>query len=183
MHTRPRGRQSGASLFVALVMMIAITLIGLGAAKLSTGEERMARNARDSNIALQAGEAALRDAETDIRVSRALSGATLFSNTCDQTGGKGLCVPATSGDTRWEAYLNDTSRSIAYGEITGAPAFRPASESGGVAAAPRYIIEAIPDTTGTSLRAGAARFVYRITSVGYGAIAGTEVQLQEFFRP
>src|SRR5690606_19578779 len=85
MKTPSARSQRGASLFVALVMMIAITLIGIAGANLSTSEERMARNARDSNIALQAAEAALRDAETDIVATRALSGATLFSATCDQT--------------------------------------------------------------------------------------------------
>lgn len=112
-------KQRGASLFVALVMMLAITMIGLAGANLSTSEERMARNARDSDIALQAAEAALRDAEADVSQTRALSGATLFSTSCDQSGGKGLCMPATTGtQQRWEAYLEDSARSLAYGELT-----------------------------------------------------------------
>ena len=177
-------KQRGASLFVALVMMLAITMIGLAGANLSTSEERMARNARDSNIALQAAEAALRDAETDVSQTRALSGATLFSTSCDQSGGKGLCMPATTGtQQRWETYLEDSARSLAYGELTAAPGFRPATESGGVSAQPRYLVEAVPDTVGTSLRAGSARYLYRITSLGYGALAGTRVMLQEYFRP
>jgi type IV pilus assembly protein PilX len=158
-------------------------LIGIAGANLSTSEERMARNARDSNIALQAAEAALRDAETDIVATRALSGATLFSATCDQTGGKGLCIPATSGTQRWEAYLEDASRSLSYGEQTGVPGFRPSTESGGVTGQPRYLVEAIPDAVGTSLRAGGGRYIYRITALGYGALSGTRVMLQEFFRP
>ena len=183
MKTPSARRQRGASLFVALVMMIAITLIGIAGANLSTSEERMARNARDSNIALQAAEAALRDAETDIVATRALSGATLFSTTCDQTGGKGLCIPATSGTQRWEAYLEDASRSLSYGEQTGVPGFRPSTESGGVTGQPRYLVEAIPDAVGTSLRAGGGRYIYRITALGYGALSGTRVMLQEFVRP
>lgn len=177
-------RQRGASLFVALVMMIAITLIGLASATISTTEERMARNARDTNIALQAAEAALRDAEQDVTTSRALSGATMFSDTCDQIGGKGLCMPASTGtEQRWESYLTDDTRSIAYGEVTGATALPPATEPGGVADPPRYLIEAVPDMDGTSLRAGSARYVYRITTLGHGGFDGTQVMLQEFFRP
>ncbi len=183
MRTPSIRRQRGASLFVALVMMIAITMIGIAGAKLSTSEERMARNARDSSIALQAAEAALRDAESDIVSTRAISGATLFSATCNQTGGKGLCMPASTGTQRWEAYLEDNTRSLAYGELTGVPGFRPATESGGVSAQPRYLVEAVPDATGTSLRAGSARYLYRITALGYGALPGTRVMLQEFFRP
>jgi len=184
MNTTSARRQRGASLFVALVMMLAITMIGLAGANLSTSEERMARNARDTDIALQAAEAALRDAEIDIVQTRALSGATMFSVTCDQSGGKGLCMPATTGtQQRWEAYLEDPARSLAYGELTTVPGFRPSNESGGVASQPRYLIEAVPDSVGTSLRAGSARYLYRISSVGYGALAGTRVMLQEYFRP
>lgn len=184
MRTTPPRRQRGTSLFVALVMMLAITLIGLASANLSTSEERMARNARDTNIALQAAEAALRDAETDISTTRMLSGATMFSTTCDAMGGKGLCIPAATGtEQRWESYLEDGARSLAYGELTGVPGFRPATESGGVTAQPRYLIEAVPDTAGTSLRAGSARHIYRITALGYGALGGTRVMLQEFYRP
>lgn len=182
MNIAPSRRQRGASLFVALVMMIAITLIGVVSVNLSTSEERLARNTRDTNIALQAAEAALRDAETDITTTRALSGATLFSNTCNQAGGKGLCMPATTGTPRWEEFMEDAASSIEYGEETGVPGL-PANVSGGVAAQPRYLIEAVPDTAGTSLRAGSARFVYRVTALGYGSLDGTRVMLQEFFRP
>lgn len=177
--------QRGASLFVALVMMIAITLIGIAGATISTSEERMARNARDTNIALQAADAALRDAEADIVTARAISGATLFSTSCDYTGGKGLCIPPSTGSTQaWESHLTDPARSLAYGEMTGVPSFIAGTSSGGVSSPPRYLVEAIPDTSGTSLKAGGSvRYVYRITSVGYGALAGTEVLLQEFFRP
>ena len=52
-----------------------------------------------------------------------------------------------------------------------------------MSAQPRYLVEAVPDTVGTSLRAGSARYLYRITSLGYGALAGTRVMLQEYFRP
>ena len=55
MKTSSARRQRGASLFVALVMMLAITMIGLAGANLSTSEERMARNSHDSALAFQAG--------------------------------------------------------------------------------------------------------------------------------
>ena len=93
-------------------------------------------------------------------------------------------MPATTGtQQRWEAYLEDSTRSLAYGELTAVPGFRPSNESGGVTSQPRYLIEAVPDAAGTSLRAGSARYLYRISSVGYGALAGTRVMLQEYFRP
>ena len=123
----------------------------------------MARNARDSNIALQAAEAALRDAEADVSQTRALSGATLFSTSCDQSGGKGLCMPATTG-TQHTRHFADREFGVGH-------------------QAQHLFCMGQPVKLGTSLRAGSARYLYRFTSLGYGALAGTRVMLQEYFRP
>lgn len=59
-------RQRGASLLVAMVMMLVLAILGLSAMSNSMLQERMANNMRDRNIALQAAELALRDAERDL---------------------------------------------------------------------------------------------------------------------
>lgn len=59
-------RQRGAILFVALVMLLIMTLIGVTAARLQTAEESMARNDHNHQLALQSAEAALRSAEASI---------------------------------------------------------------------------------------------------------------------
>lgn len=56
-------RQSGAALVVGLVLLVVITLVGVGAMQTTTLQEKMAGNLRDSNLAFQASEAALRDCE------------------------------------------------------------------------------------------------------------------------
>ena len=57
-------RESGVALFMSLVMLLIITILGLSSVQTTTLQERMARNARDTNLAFQAAEAAIKDAET-----------------------------------------------------------------------------------------------------------------------
>lgn len=59
-------RQRGVVLFVVLVLLLILSYLGLTAMQESTAEERMSGNLRDRNIALQAAELALRDAERDL---------------------------------------------------------------------------------------------------------------------
>lgn len=64
--TRNRLRQRGFVLVTALIFMLVLFMLGLSSMQGSTLEERMAGNQRDRNIALQAAEMALRDAERDL---------------------------------------------------------------------------------------------------------------------
>ena len=66
-HLQTRRAQRGAILVVVLLFMTILTILGISA--LSTGvlEEKMARNSRDYNIALQAAEAVLQDARYDLQ--------------------------------------------------------------------------------------------------------------------
>ena len=47
-----------------MLLLLVLTLLGLGAMKAARMQERMAGNSRDVNIAFQGAEAGLRDAET-----------------------------------------------------------------------------------------------------------------------
>lgn len=58
--------QSGVALIVVLVFMLALTGLGLMSARLALGGETLARNQLDHEVAFQAAEAALRDAERDL---------------------------------------------------------------------------------------------------------------------
>jgi type IV pilus assembly protein PilX len=59
-------KQRGAILFLALIMLLILTLIGVTAARLQTSEESMARNDHNHQLAIQSAEAALRSAESSI---------------------------------------------------------------------------------------------------------------------
>ena len=56
-------RQRGAALFVSLILLLVLTLIGVTAAQMQTVEERMALNDDSHQLALQSGEAVIRDSE------------------------------------------------------------------------------------------------------------------------
>jgi type IV pilus assembly protein PilX len=61
-----RNRQSGMVLFVALVLLLILSMIGVTVARMQTVEERMARNEDSRQLAEQAAEAALRNAEATL---------------------------------------------------------------------------------------------------------------------
>lgn len=52
-------KQSGAALFMSLIMLIALTIIGLSAANRSNLQERMASNLHIQNLAFNAAESAV----------------------------------------------------------------------------------------------------------------------------
>src|SRR4029077_12778706 len=61
-----RSRQQGAVLYIALILLTILTIIGIAAARLQTGEAVMARNDHNHQLAMQAAEAALRSAEINL---------------------------------------------------------------------------------------------------------------------
>jgi type IV pilus assembly protein PilX len=62
----PAARQRGFSLIVSLMMLIVIIILGISGSQMAINEERGSRNDRDRQIAFQAAEAALKDAEYEI---------------------------------------------------------------------------------------------------------------------
>jgi len=89
--------QRGATLIVALVMLLLISLLAMGGMQSSILQERMASNAHDGSIAFQASEAALRQAETDLlntlATRQAASGTARLVSPWDWDG----VAPAPSG--------------------------------------------------------------------------------------
>lgn len=73
-------KQSGVVLFVALILLLILSLLGVTAARMQTVEERMARNDNNRQLGAQAAEAALRAAEIGI-----LNGT--YTNFVANTGG------------------------------------------------------------------------------------------------
>ncbi len=59
--------QAGVVLVIGLIILLVLTLIGVSGMQNTSLEEKMAGNLRDRNLAFQAAEAAMRDAEADIR--------------------------------------------------------------------------------------------------------------------
>lgn len=191
-------RQSGASLFVALIMLIAVLLLGLSGTRIALQSEKAARNDRDRQVALQAAEAALMDAELDIegspdaaRSRSAIFGperAEGFSADCAASASRylGLCLHAPDGARpAWQMvdFLDDsfTGRSVAYGRFTG-QSFQ--TGTGMLPARlPRYIIELMSyNKAGEAADLGGLTYFYRVTAIGFGARESTQVVLQTFYR-
>lgn len=189
-------RHNGFSMITVLIIMVVVSLLGIAATKMVMQTERSSRYDRDWQIAWQAAEAALLDAEFDIRGpnSNAASRVASFSPTSvlgftdgcgSSTADRGLCMPAASSakPVWYQVDFTDTSataKTVQFGEFTGRSY---ANGSTGVRPAllPRYIIEVLPDQApGTS--ASTPKFLYRVTAMGFGPRKETQAVLQMVFR-
>uniref|UniRef100_UPI003F69CA5B pilus assembly PilX family protein n=1 Tax=Methylophaga sp. TaxID=2024840 RepID=UPI003F69CA5B len=56
-------KQQGVALIISMVLLVLITIIGLSSMRSGTMQQKMATNERDSELAFQATEIVLRDAE------------------------------------------------------------------------------------------------------------------------
>lgn len=183
-------KQSGVVLVVSLIMLLLLTMIGISALQNTGLEEKMAGNMRDRNLAFQAAETALRDAERDI--GRSLStdrvyGFTNFSADCGLATATalddGLCFrTAPFDDTAGNRFLWDASRwpniqKVDYGAFTSAPAIKDK-----LSAQPQYVIETFSvQQNGCAHHRG--QFCYRITVRAQGANPNTVVWLQTVYKP
>lgn len=130
--------QRGFSLIVALMMLIVIIILGVSAAQMAVNEERGARNDRDRQVAFQAAEAALKDAEWEILNPAAPACAAApfqgrgrnngsfscftessglgFVVNCSASPNEGLCL---SADVNSPAYLSTNVNFLADAQGTG----------------------------------------------------------------
>lgn len=175
---RVRARERGASLVVALVFLIILTILGLTAMRVATMEERMSGNSRDRSLAFQAAEAALRDAEFDIEDLKAdgsrknvnrISGlagadASCTNGLCCNLSGLTCIEPSTPV---YSSKNLKAAPSIEYGQYTGALPIN------GLSLQPRYLIEPFILNEVNH---------YRITARGYGVNPDTQVTLQEIYK-
>lgn len=191
--------QRGATLIVCLVMLFVTLLLGVASAEVALQGERVSRNERDRQIALQAAEAALLDAELDIEDAPdparsrsdlfASDSAEGFSPGCGHGAAgihRGLCshAPDASAPAWMSTDLLDDSahaRSVPYGHFTGQ-----SFQTGGGSLpgrAPRYLIELIPhQRAGEDAAAAGPNYLYRITAIGFGVRDSTQVLLQTVYR-
>jgi type IV pilus assembly protein PilX len=166
-----RVSQRGSALGVSLIFLVLLTLLGLTAMQDTGLQERMAGNARDKDMALQAGEAALRDAEAFLMtpVLPAFNGGTSGLIAFDRDAARASYWDDDSYD-----WAND-SRSYGGADIEG------------VASQPRYVIEELPQAplAGESLAADEPledHGSYRITARAEGGTSDAVTILQTVYR-
>ncbi|MDQ7969465.1 MAG: PilX N-terminal domain-containing pilus assembly protein [Oxalicibacterium faecigallinarum] len=194
-------QQAGTTLITTLLMLTVILLLGTASAQLALQGEKSSRNDRDHQIAFQAAEAALIDAEMDIQQSpdplRSRSHlfvaeilqdeAVLAEGECGagiQNAWLGVCRQLRmESEAAWKRIdflaAGNATTAIPYGHFTGR------SFQTGIgtlpAALPRYIIEYMP-YRGPGHSAEQVEYLYRITAVGFGVRETTRVALQSFYR-
>jgi type IV pilus assembly protein PilX len=178
-HDPLQSRERGISLIIVLLFLVIMTGLGATAIRTAMIEEKMSGNERDRQIAFEAAEAALRDGESEIVAL--LTSASGFTLAC----GTGLCVPSATATPQWSSVNWNGAVPHAYGSQSGAGTY-PVTD---VSRAPRYIIELLPDmpplpgcSAVVSSRASCTGGTpFRITAVGWGRRASTQVMLQSLF--
>ncbi len=197
-----RFNQSGMTLLATLLILLVMLMLSIAASQIAVQGEKSSRNDRDHQIAFQAAEAALLDAEMDIEHSpdASRSRSEMFSSAsaigfpsaagsaCGsglQNPYLGLCHQAEAGASPIWHVINftddaaNTSSSVPYGKFTG-QTFHIAHGSL-PAKLPRYIVELMLYKM-PGLRTDEQSYFYRITAVGFGARETTQVALQTVYR-
>lgn len=182
------GREHGVALLTALVVLLGVSMLALGVARMVFDAERGARAERDRQLALQAAEAGLVDAERDIEggFNPLSARAALFRDDaalgflpgCGRDAvSLGLCAFTPGATPAWQ--LIDDSAAIPYGTYTGAtlPVGGPLPRK-----PPAYVIELLPAMRAGENAGPQRQHLFRITAFGYGARPGTLVVLQSVYR-
>ena len=199
-------KQRGFSLITTLILLIVVTVLGLAASRIVLMSEKTSRFDRDTQIAFQAAEAALVDAEIDIQGTKNAAGEYIATglrmnkfNASDQTasafpvgcgtgtgpgpdGKRGMCKQTVGTKPVWyDVDFTDDStdaKTVKFGDFTGRQ-FAAGLTGIRPEMAPRYIIEVISDA---SPSAKLTDVLYRITAMGFGPRKETQVVLQVVFR-
>ncbi|MCX7069309.1 MAG: PilX N-terminal domain-containing pilus assembly protein [Methylococcales bacterium] len=184
--------QTGVVLIISLIMLLALTLIGVTSSSVTSLEEKMAANNKNINLAFQAAEATLRDVEGSLQGSKRIF--TRTTTDAQQTGvgvtqkgdNKGLYsvlqppCPTITGEkcplrpvTTLQPFYKyvtwtDTAKTAEYDTLNSS------NKLIGLYKRPRYIIEELGCTAGS----GAAEEGYGSgTDYSGGGVASTETVL------
>lgn len=198
--------QRGLSLIVVMLILIVVSVLGVGGIQISMMGERSTRNERDMQVAWQGAEAGLIDAEFDIEGLPAAStnkrnsifkrgdvDLAKFIDNCGDSGQSiGLCGLKETGKPAWLTVdftaTGTGAKAVELGTYTGRD-FPSGVKGIQPAKPPRYVIEPILDRYGvksyrtTDPTAGSGpSYVYRVTSMGFGPNGETQGVLQMIYR-
>ncbi len=81
-------RQSGVALPIGLMLLLVVTVIGIGSFQTTVMEERMSGNLRKRSVALQVAEAALRAGEREIVTKKNIHQLVFYKNGSDDSNKK-----------------------------------------------------------------------------------------------
>lgn len=192
--------QSGASLIIVMIILTIVSMLGVAGIQISMMSERGARNDRDQQIAWQAAEAALIDAEYDIYGPTASTRRAIFTpitdlksfvSGCGTADAAGLCALNPTGKPAWmTADFNATGDTGAptarFGQFTGR-LFPSGTIGVQPVKPPRYMVEPIldqfgPGSASRDLGNANPKYVYRVTAMGFGPRAEVQAVVQMIYR-
>lgn len=174
----PPSRQQGATLIIALVFLVLLTLLGVTVASNNSLQERMAGNTRQRDLAFQAAEFALKTA--DGVINNAASSERLYISAIIA----GTTPPTKPDDLllNGESHANDADYwKNTFDWTTTASTQATGISSGLLAANPRYLIEQLPSATCPD-DALKTCYYYRATAHGVGKSADAVVILQAMYK-
>jgi len=168
-------QQTGSALIVSLSILLVLTILGVSAMRTTSLQEKMAGNARDTDVAFQAAESAIREAE---RFLDTIGNRDLFSNTGGVGGGYWL--PRGNNPEAWTVEANWAAANTA------------AYNNAQIAQQPLFIIQAVEaDVGGEDNIQGGIGYggggltpeygVFQITARGFGVSPNSRVMLQSMY--
>lgn len=169
----PGDPEAGATLLIALMLLVVMAMLSVNSSKGTIMEEKMAGAQRDQNVAFQAAETGLRDAEKFVEDSVAV---TAFSG----SGGL-LGEDDDEPDYRDHDTWGDSTSHSYTGSLDG------------VAAQPRFIVKLLGEipmegSTGSmnigrygQQQGGGKVYAFRITAQGTGASSAATAIVQSYY--
>lgn len=164
-------RQTGAALITGLILLVVLTLLGFSASRAAIQQELISRNNKDQNLAFQAAEAALRDAESCIRAAG--DGSPGSVTVCGAVG-----APYATTTLRFANQSFWKNNGTVYGSITGNTAIAEVAEQ------PRYLISLLKQSNSGGLSLGGTQlwtYHYQISTIGFGQNPNTQRVIQGIF--
>jgi type IV pilus assembly protein PilX len=160
-----RRRERGASLLISLIFLVIMAMLGVTVANVTTMQERMAGHTRDRDLALQAAEAALRDAESKLQDPTFRTSITAIVE-YDPTLGNDAAF--------WDdCFEKQTTPCLSAAQHEPERALPGANSEGALFAQPKYVIERKPMDGTTE--------VFRVTARSVGGSESAVVILQAEF--
>jgi type IV pilus assembly protein PilX len=152
-------KQSGTVLFTSLIFLLVLSMIVLAALRTGTLEERMAANSRNRQVALQAAEAVLRNAEVALFSGDAfMSTFDSYPNSAGVLPSGYYSAPASSVALKWTSVdWADATQTLTLGSTLNE-----------VESQPRYIVEIIERPTSLGKGQGCSKGLASITTRGLG---------------
>ncbi len=180
MQTHPKRQQQGAALIVSLLVLTILSLLSISAMQSATLQEQMSGHLRDSQLAFESADAALRDAEQWLDAQSAIP-----SPCGSVAGGCALFAPSaltalegSNGKNWW------SSRDALWWQQYGLEFASAGQELRQNAEDPHTVIEElarVPDSLVVGVAPQSSRVYYRLTARGVGGSPSAQTIVQSTF--